>query len=53
MHGRLVALLATMEISVLPVAGIASADPVNGKNVRVFDFDCGGEEVSVATIFHN
>lgn len=53
MNRRIVALLATMAISVLLVVGIASADPINSKNVRVFAFDCGGEEVSVATIVHS
>ena len=47
------ALLAMMAISVLLVVGLASADPTNSKNVRVFAFDCGGEEVAVATIFHS
>jgi len=42
-----------MAITSLLVADIASADPTNSKNARVLAFDCGGEEVSVATIFHS
>ena len=53
MSKRIVALLATMAISALLVAGIAAADPLNSKNAQVFTFDCGGEEVSVATIINN
>jgi hypothetical protein len=33
--------------------GIGSADPINSKNVQRFQFDCGGEQITVVTIFQN
>ncbi len=53
MYTRIVALLATIAITSLLAAGIASADPVNSKNAQVLTFDCGGTQVSVVTIVHN
>ena len=53
MHRRITLLLATMAIAAILAMGIASADPLNSKNAQVFAFDCGGEEVSVATIINS
>ena len=44
---RAVLLAATMAIVAVLAVGTASADPVNGKNVVISTFDCGGEEVTV------
>ena len=33
--------------------GIVSADPINSKNVQRFHLDCGGEQITVVTIFQN
>ena len=33
--------------------GIGSADPINSKNVERFQADCGGEQITVVTIFQN
>jgi hypothetical protein len=33
--------------------GIGSADPVNSKNVQRFHLDCGGEQITVVTIYQN
>ena len=50
---RAVLLAATMAIVAAVLAvGMASADPVN-KNSQIFTIDCGGEEVTVATLFNN
>jgi hypothetical protein len=50
---RAVLLAATMAIMAVLAVGIASADPVNSKNAQIFTFDCGGEEVTVATVFQS
>ena len=50
---RAVLLAATMAIVAVLAVGVASADPVNSKNAQIFTFDCGGEEVTVATLFNN
>ncbi len=49
---RAVLLAATMAIVAVLAVGMASADPVN-KNSQIFTIDCGGEQVTVATIFNN
>jgi hypothetical protein len=50
---RAVLLAATMAIVAVLAVGMASADPVNSKNAQIFTLDCGGEEVTVATLFNN
>jgi hypothetical protein len=50
---RAVLLAATMAIVAVLAAGMASADPVNSKNAQILTFDCGGEQVTIATIFNN
>ncbi len=50
---KAVLLAATMAIVAALAAGMASADPLNSKNVQFYELDCGGEEVTVATIFNN
>ncbi len=50
---RAVLLAATMAIVAVLAAGMASADPVNSKNAQIFTFDCGGEQVTVVTIFQS
>ncbi|CAA9425355.1 MAG: hypothetical protein AVDCRST_MAG01-01-2552 [uncultured Rubrobacteraceae bacterium] len=46
-------LAATTAIVAVLAVGMASADPVNSKNAQILTFDCGGEEVTVATLFNN
>jgi len=41
-----------MAIVAVLAAGMASADPVNGKNVEISTFDCGGEEVTVTFLLN-
>ncbi len=50
---KAVLLAATMAIVAALAAGMASADPVNSKNVQFYELDCGGEKVTVSTIFNN
>jgi hypothetical protein len=50
---RAVLLAATMAIVAVLAVGTASADPVNSKNAQIITLDCGGEEVTVATIFNS
>ncbi len=50
---KAVLLAATMVITALLAVGIASADPLKSKNAQILTFDCGGEEVRVATLVHN
>ena len=50
---RAVLLAATMAIVAALAAGMASADPVNSKNAQFYELDCGGEKVTVSTIFNN
>jgi len=33
--------------------GIASADPINSKDAQILRFECGGEQLTVATIIQN
>ncbi len=40
-------------LTALAVGGMASADPVNSKNAQIITLDCGGEEVTVATVFQS
>ena len=40
-------------LAALAAAGMASADPVNSKNAQIITLDCGGEEVTVATVFQS
>ena len=49
---RAVLLAATMAIVAVLAVGTASADPVN-KNSEILTFDCGGEQVTVVTIFQS
>ena len=42
-----------MVITALLAVGIASADPLKSKNALILTFDCGGEEVTVATLVNN
>ncbi len=50
---RAVLLAATMAIVAVLAVGMASADPVNSKNAQIITLDCGGEEVTVATLLNN
>jgi hypothetical protein len=50
---RTVLLAATMVITALFAVGIASADPLKSKNAQILTLDCGGEEVTVVTLFNN
>jgi hypothetical protein len=50
---RAVLLAATMAIVAVLAVGVASADPVNSKNAQIFTFDCGGEQVTVASNINN
>ena len=50
---RAVLLAATMAIVAVLAVGMASADPLNSKNVDIFTIDCGGELVTVSTISNN
>ena len=50
---RAVLLAATMAIVAVLAVGMASADPLNSKKVQLYELDCGGEPITVATIFNN
>ena len=50
---RLALVLAMAAIITALGVGIGSADPINSKNVQRFQFDCGGEQLTVVTIFQN
>ena len=50
---RAVLLAAATAIVAVLAAGMASADPVNSKNVDIITLDCGGEQVTVATVFQS
>jgi hypothetical protein len=50
---RAVLLAAATAIVAVLAAGMASADPVNSKNAQIITLDCGGEEVTVATVFQS
>ena len=50
---RAVLLAATIAIVSVLAVGMASADPLNSKNVDIFTIDCGGELVTVSTISNN
>ena len=45
-------LAATMAIVAVLAAGMASADPVNSKNVEITTFDCGGEQLTVTFLLN-
>ena len=45
-------LAATMAIVAVLAAGMASADPVNSKKVRIATFDCGVEQVTVTFLLN-
>jgi hypothetical protein len=49
---RAVLLAATMAIVAVLAVGMASADPVNSKKVRIATFDCGGEQVTVTFLLN-
>ena len=54
MAKRTALILATAALlATLAAAGVAAADPLNSKNVQFYEFDCGGELVTVSTIFNN
>jgi hypothetical protein len=50
---RLALVLAMAAIITALGVGIGSADPVNSKNVQRFHLDCGGEQITVVTIYQN
>jgi hypothetical protein len=50
---RAVLLAATMAIVAVLAVGTASADPVNSKNAQIITLDCGGEPVTIATVFQS
>jgi hypothetical protein len=50
---RAVLLAATMTIVAVLAVGMASADPVNSKNAQIITLDCGGEQVTIATVFQS
>jgi len=50
---RAVLLAAATAIVAVLAAGMASADPVNSTNAQIFTFDCGGEQVTVASNINN
>ncbi len=50
---RALLLAATMAITAVLAVGVASADPVNSKNAQTITLDCGGEQVTVVTLFNN
>jgi hypothetical protein len=50
---RVALILAMASIMTMLGVGIASADPINSKNVQRFHLDCGGEQITVVTIFQN
>ena len=50
---RAVLLAAVTAIVAVLAAGMASADPVNSTNAQIFTFDCGGEQVTVASNINN
>ena len=45
-------LAATMAIVAVLAAGMASADPVNSKNVEIVTFNCGGEQLTVTYLLN-
>ena len=55
MARRMALILTTAAIfaALAAVAGVAGADPINSKNAQFFEFDCGGELVTVVTLFNN
>jgi hypothetical protein len=50
---RLALVLAMAAIITALGVGIGSADPVNSKSVQRFHLDCGGEQITVVTIYQN
>jgi hypothetical protein len=50
---RAVLLAATMAIVAVLAVGVASADPQNSKNAQIVTIDCGGEQVTIATVFQS
>jgi hypothetical protein len=49
----LILVTAAMLAALAAAAGVAGADPVNSKNLQIYELDCGGELVTVSTIFNN
>ncbi len=49
----LILVTAAMLAALAAAAGVAGADPVNSKNAQIITIDCGGEQVTVASIFNN
>jgi hypothetical protein len=50
---RLALVLAMSAIVMALGVGIGSADPINSKNVSTEQWDCGGEQITIVTIFQN
>jgi hypothetical protein len=50
---RLALVLAMAAIITALGVGIGSADPINSKSVQRFHLDCGGEQITVVTIYQN
>ena len=50
---RLALVIAMAAIITALGVGIGSADPINSKNVSTEQWDCGGEQITVVTIFQN
>ena len=49
----LILVTAAVLAALAAAAGVAGADPVNSKNAQIITIDCGGEQVTVATISNN
>ena len=50
---RTILMVATMAIATVLAVGVASADPVKSKNAQTITLDCGGEQLTVVTLFTN
>ncbi len=46
-------MLAAMALALVVASGVAFADPINSKNALIVTLDCGGEQVTVVTLFNN
>ena len=50
---RTILMVATMAIAAVLAVGVASADPVNSKNAQIINLDCGGEQLTVVSLYNN
>jgi hypothetical protein len=50
---RIALVLAMAAIFTALGVGIGSADPINSKNVSTEQWNCGGEQITIVTIFQN